>query len=90
MYKYRYVQNHRRQYMLLYLFCKCVEDNKHRFKNKVLTNRIRKCKIVDILTETQYIDMYERIKNKQIDAYYNYMEKQKNDIDLNQRNQSNR
>ena len=44
------------------IFCKCVEDNKHIFKNKVLISRIHKCKIVDILTETQYIAMYERIE----------------------------
>ena len=69
MYKYRYVQNHRRQYILLY-FCKCVEDNKHIFK--VLINQIRKRKTVDILTETQYIEMYDRTKNKQIDAYNKY------------------
>ena len=45
-------------------FCKCVEDNKHIFTNKVLMNRIHKCKIVDILTEAQYIVMYERMKKK--------------------------
>ena len=49
------------------IFCKCVKDNKHIFKNKVLMNRIHKCRIVDILTETQYIDMYERRRNKQIE-----------------------
>ena len=32
-------------------------------------NRIHKCKIVDILTETQYTEMYERMRNKQIKAY---------------------
>ena len=67
-------------------FCKCVEGNKHIFKNTVLRNRIRKCRIVDILTETQRIDMYG---NKQIDAYNNHMEKHKYDIDFkNKRNQS--
>ena len=40
-------------------FCKCVEDNKRIFKNKVLMNRIHKSRLVDILTETQYIEMYE-------------------------------
>ena len=49
-------------------FCKCVEDNKHRFKNKVLVSRIHECKFVDISTETQYIAMYERIKIKQVEA----------------------
>ena len=51
--------------------CKCVEDNKHIFKNKVLMNRIHKCRIVNILTETQYIEMYERMRNKQIETYKN-------------------
>ena len=50
-------------------FCKCVEDNKHIFKNKVLMNRIHKCRIVDILTETQYIEMYERMRNQPIETY---------------------
>ena len=44
------------------ILCKCVEDNKHVFTNNVLTNGIHKCKIVDILTEAQYIEMYERMK----------------------------
>ena len=56
-------------------YCKCVEENKHIFKNMVLVNRIHKCRIVDILTETQYIDMYERMRNKQIETYSKYMEK---------------
>ena len=55
-------------------FCKCVEDNKHIFKSKVLMNRIHKCKIVDILTEAQYIEMYERMKFKQNETYNRYME----------------
>ena len=63
-------------------FCKCVEDNKHIFKHKVLMNRIHKCRIVDSLTETQYIEMYERMRNKQIEAYNKYMEKIKDDIDF--------
>jgi len=71
-YRYKYVWTHRRQHILLY-FCKCVEDNKHIFKNKVLMRRIHKCRIVDILTETQYIEMYERMRNKQIEAYNKYM-----------------
>ena len=37
-------------------------------------NRIHKCRIVDILSETQYIEMYERMRNKQIEAYNKYME----------------
>jgi hypothetical protein len=53
-------------------------------------NRIHKCRNVDISTETQYIEMYERIKNKQIDAYNKYMEKQKDDIDFENKNQSKR
>ena len=55
--------------------CKCFEyNNAHRdvFKNKVLINRIHTCKLVDILTETQYIDMCEGTKNKQ--SYSKYME----------------
>ena len=44
-------------------FRKCVEHNKHIFNNKMLINRCHKCKIVDILTETQYIEMHERMKN---------------------------
>ena len=38
-------------------FCKGVEENKHIFKNNVLMNRIHKRRIVDIVTETQYIEM---------------------------------
>ena len=73
------------------IFCKCVEDNKHILKNKVLINRIHKCKILDILTETQYIEMYERVKHTQIDTYNKYMERHKYDIDFkNKRNQSKR
>ena len=56
------------------IFCKCVEENKHIFKNKVLMSRIHKCRLVDILTETQYIAMYERMRNKQIEAYNKYMD----------------
>jgi len=72
-------------------FCKCVEDNKHIFKNKVLINRIHKCKLVDILLEAQYIEVYERIKLKQNHTYNKYMEKHKDDIGFkNKRNQSKR
>ena len=39
-------------------------------------NKIRKCKIVDILTETQYMEMYGRIEN-QNETYNKYMEKSK-------------
>ena len=53
-------------------FCECGEDDKHIPKNKVLMSRIHKCRIVDILTETQYIDMYERIRNTQIETYNKY------------------
>ena len=56
-----------------FIFCKCVEDNNHIIKNKLLVNRIHKCRIVDILTETQYIEMYERMKNNQIPTYNEYM-----------------
>ena len=41
-------------------FCRCVEDNKHVFKNTVLINRIHKCKFVDILMEAEYVEMYEK------------------------------
>ena len=47
--------------------CKGVEDNEQIFKDKVLMNRIHKCSIVDTLTETQDVnmyDMYERMRNK--------------------------
>ena len=30
----------------------------------MLKNRSHKCKVVDILTETQYIEMYDSMKNK--------------------------
>ena len=54
-------------------------------------NRIHKCKIVDSLTETRYIEMYEGMKNKQIEAYNKYMEKHEYNIALkNKRNQSKR
>ena len=62
-------------------FCKCVEEEKHIFKNKALMNRIQKCGIVDLLTETQCIEMYERMRNKQIEAYSKYMEN-KDDIEF--------
>ena len=72
-------------------FCKCVKDNKHRFKNKVLINRIHKCKFVDILLEAQYIEMYERIGLKQNQTYNRYMEKHKGDIEFkNKRKHSKR
>ena len=73
-YKYRYVQNRRRQNILLY-FCRCVKDNKHIFEKQVLINRIHKCRIVDILTETPYIEICERMKHEQIETYNRYMEK---------------
>ena len=70
-------------------FCKCVEDNKHISKNKVLIQRIHKCKFVYILMEAQYIEMYERIGLKQNQTYNRYMEKHKGDIEFkNKRNQS--
>ena len=53
-------------------FCKCVEDNQHIFENKVLMNRIHKCRSVDILTETLYIENYERMRSKQIETYNKY------------------
>ena len=40
-------------------------------------NRIHKCKIVDILTEAQYIEIYTRMRNTQIETYDKYMEKEK-------------
>ena len=46
--------------------------------------------IVDILTETQYIDMYERTENKQIEAYNKYMENKDNMDFKNKRTQSKR
>ena len=55
----------------------------------MLIIRIHKCKFVDALTETQYIDMYGRSKIKQIEAYNKCMEKHRYDIDFkNKRNQS--
>ena len=72
-------------------FCKCVEDNKHIFENKVLINRIHKCKFVDIFMQAQCVDMYERIKLKQNRIYNKYMEKHEDDIEFkNKRNQSKR
>ena len=56
------------------IFCTCVEDNKHIFKDKVLMNRIHKCRIVDILTESQKNEIYERIRIKQSETYNKYME----------------
>ena len=50
-------------------FWKRVKDNEHICKSKVLMNRIHKCRIVDISTETQYIEMYGRMRNKQIEEY---------------------
>ena len=54
------------------IFCTCVEDNKQRFRNKVLMNRIHKCRSVDILTETLYIENYERMRSKTIETYNKY------------------
>ena len=54
-------------------FCKCVEDNKHIFKNNALINRIHKCKFVDILMEAQYIEMSEIIKLRQTQTYNKYI-----------------
>ena len=56
-------------------FCEYINEHRDIFKNKVLINRIHKCKIVDILTERQDIEMYERMKNKRIQAFKKYMEK---------------
>ena len=42
-------------------FCEYINEHRDIFKNKVLINRIHKCKIVDILTEKQYIDMYDKV-----------------------------
>ena len=55
-------------------FYKCVEENKHIFKNEMFMNRSQECRIVDRLTETQYIDMCERMRNKQNEAYKTYVE----------------
>ena len=63
------------------IFCKCVEDNKHIFKNKVLMNRIHKCKIVDILTEAQYIEMCERMKTHS-ETYDKYIENKRDGIEF--------
>ena len=57
------------------IFCKCVEDDKHIFENTMLMNRIHKCRIVDNSTETKFIDMYERMRNNQIETYSKYIEK---------------
>ena len=68
-------------------FGKGVEDNKQIFKNKMLINRIHKCKFVDILMKAQYIGMYERIECK----HNQTMETHKVDIEFkNRRNQSKR
>ena len=64
-YKYTKVSETKQGRECGYNFCKYVEDNKHMFENKVLVNRIHKC------------EMYERMRNKQIETYNNYMEKYK-------------
>jgi len=51
-------------------------------------NSIHECRIVDILTDTQYIEMYERMKNKQIEAYNKYMEN-KDDIECRSKRKEN-
>ena len=60
-------------------YCKFCEYVEHRdvLENNMLVNRIHTCKIVDISTETQYTNMYERTRNKQTEAYNEYMEKVK-------------
>ena len=45
------------------------------FKDKVLMTRFHKCRIVDILTGTQYIEMYERTRSKHIEVYNKSVEK---------------
>ena len=55
-------------------FCEYINERRDAFKNKVLINRIHKCKIVAVLAETQYIEIYGEIKNKQIEACNKYME----------------
>ena len=47
-------------------FCKCVEDNTQISKHQALMDRMHKCKIVDILTERQYIDMCKRMINSKV------------------------
>ena len=49
--------------------CEYLNERRDVFKYHVLINRIHKRKSVGILTETQYIEMYERMQNKQTDAY---------------------
>ena len=63
------------------IFCKCVEGNKHIFKNNVLI-KIHKCKFADILLEAQNSQMCGRIKLKQNTIYNKYMEKHKDDIEF--------
>ena len=40
------------------------------------------CKIVEKKTETQYIEIYERMKQTQTETYNKYIEKHKDDIDF--------
>ena len=67
-------------------FCEYIDEHRDVFKDKVLINRIHKCKILDILTETQYIEMYERMRNKQIEAYNKCVEN-KDNIEFRNRRQ---
>ena len=55
----------------------------------MLINRVHKCRIVDILTETQYIEMYERMRKKQIQTYNKYG-KVKDDIDFYEQEKGNK
>ena len=70
-YKYEYVRNHRSPRILLYFLHMC-RGKQTWIRNKVLMNRIHKCRSVDILTETLYIENYERMRSKQIETYNKY------------------
>ena len=70
-------------------FCEYINEHSDVLKNKVLINRIHKCKVLDIFTETQYIEMYEIMKNNQIEAYDKYMEKIKMILSLGKREKTN-
>ena len=65
-------------------FCEYIHEHRDVCKSKVLIHRIYKYNIVAILTEAQCVDMYERMKNKQTEAYNTYMDN-KGDIEFRNR-----
>ena len=62
-YKYKYMSETTEYCKCRCNSCECVEDDKHIFKIMCWWIEFM-CKIVGILTEEQYIEMYERISKK--------------------------